>query len=119
MKGKAKGKGYGGKMPTTWMSCTTPSRANTMAREKGSSKARTRHCECLHHGLRWLSWTGDRCRPSYGLACLCQRQLQRSSDAPSPIGGGMGMLDSGATCSAGPEGSINRLIAAVLERDHA
>ena len=28
------------------------------------------------------------------------------------------MLDSGATCSAGPEGSINRLIAAVLERDH-
>ena len=35
-----------------------------------------------------------------------------------PLSGGMGMLDSGATCSAGPEGSINRLIAAVLERDH-
>ena len=32
--------------------------------------------------------------------------------------GGMGMLDSGAACSAGPEGSIKRLIAPVLDRDH-
>ena len=42
---------------------------------------------------------------------------KKSMRQPTPSGG-MGMLDSGATCSAGPEGSIKRLVAAVLDRDH-
>ena len=42
---------------------------------------------------------------------------KKSMRQPTPSGG-MGMLDSGAICSAGPEASIKRLVAAVLDRDH-
>eukprot|EP00438_Fugacium_kawagutii_P003967 Skav207534 [mRNA] locus=scaffold756:114473:122071:+ [translate_table: standard] len=52
--------------------------------------------------------------------CLDLQASVKSAAPPSQAEqpGHLGMLDSGATCSAGPEGSIKRLITALMEKDH-
>ena len=46
-----------------------------------------------------------------------QANVSYETPKPQPMGKHFGMLDTGATCSAGPESSIKKMIAAVLEKD--
>ncbi|CAE7260736.1 unnamed protein product [Symbiodinium sp. CCMP2592] len=100
MTGKGKGKSFKGK--------------NQFAVGKGAAwkgkgrmpAYRPQHPAVNAYGLEMMGIAGD----------PLDLNAASKSDNISPGGG---LLDCGATASAGPEASVQRLIAAVLEKDHA
>ncbi len=136
-KGKQKGKhkGYGGgksvnyMMDEDWYSAMALS-----SKGKGKMKSKAADMNYVKGKKGFSPWSSQKGKGKvntymmtamnhYGMEFdeVDLQSMERTTESPGPKvvtpGPESAMLDSGATCSAGPETSVRRLIAAILEKD--
>ncbi|CAL1142414.1 unnamed protein product, partial [Cladocopium goreaui] len=105
-KSKSKGKSYKGKSydPGTG---------------KGKGKAPVNAYALNHYGLEMALQTQHNGPVEHAMLATKQVATPRKTQIPREIPPGSGMIDSGATCSAGPETSVQRLVTKIMEADAA
>lgn len=136
-KGKHKGKpkGYGGGKSMNYMLDDDWYSAMALSsKSKGKGKSKAADMNYMKGKKGFSPWSANKGKGKvntymmtamnhYGME-FDQNDLQsmeRTPESPGPKvvtpGPESAMLDSGATCSAGPETSVRRLIAAIMEKD--
>eukprot|EP00435_Cladocopium_sp_Y103_P031540 s2774_g8.t1 len=104
-KGKSKSESYKGKFMDPW-------------KGKGKGKAPVNAYALNHYGLEMELQAQQDGPPEHALLASKKMGNPRQTYARE-IPPGNGMVDSGATCSAGPETSVQRLVTKIMEADAA
>ena len=73
----------------------------------------------LHYGLEMELQTQHNGPVEHAMLATKKVATPRKTQIPREIPPGSGMIDSGATCSAGPETSVQRLVTKIMEADAA
>ena len=135
-KGKQKGKpkGYGGGKSMNYMLDDDWYSAMALSKSKGKGKSKVADMNYMKGKKGFPSWSANKGKGkvnTYMMTAMNHygmefdendlQSMERTSESPGPKvvtpGPESAMLDSGATCSAGPETSVRRLIAAIMEKD--
>ena len=102
MKGKSRGKGKGGKDLNYFKGKGKRNPWNYGGKGNGKNQGKSVNAYAMNH---------------YGLEMEVQQMTALPAGEHRAVGPESGMVDSGATCSAGPESSVQRLIASILTAD--
>ncbi|CAL1161233.1 unnamed protein product [Cladocopium goreaui] len=86
---------------------------------KGKGKAPVNAYALNHYGLEMELQTQHNGPVEHAMLATKKVATPRKTQIPREIPPGSGMIDSGATCSAGPETSVQRLVTKIMEADAA
>ena len=118
-KGKGKFRPYGGKGHHYMLDELYYMKGKAGGKPKGKGKTKSKNKGSVNaYASEWNDYYGYGVEFD-GAEVMMDLQANTSYEAPKPqtMGKHYGMLDTGATCSAGPESSIKKMFTAVLEKD--